>query len=385
MPHKRPVKLDGTPARPRRVPVPAFDHDARRLDRSVVCVVAVSALSAALVLQHAPSNPVPPAQQSALEDGLVTEPGAGGNGVPLFPEPPTRMPDAVALPALETSGRQGPGGTHPLPAMSGIPATVLSAYQDTADDLGRTQPGCQLSVPLLAAIGRVESGHARGGNVDAHGATLAPILGPRLDGGPGVAAIRDTDGGRYDGDTTWDRAVGPMQFIPSTWRRWGSDGNADGTADPHNVFDAALSAGRYLCAAGGGLATPEGLRRAILAYNHSESYLHLVLAWMRVYQGATTAVPDMVTGNGESAHGSTTGDGEPAAESSPKSSSAGDERPQDEQRAAAPPAPPPVPEQPSDPLPRPGDGDDTPEETPEVPGLPTSDGTAAQSIREIQI
>lgn len=47
-----------------------------------------------------------------------------------------------------------------------------------------------------------------------------------------------------------------MQFIPSTWSNggpdgtgWGADGNGDGKKDPHNVFDAALAAGGYLCAA----------------------------------------------------------------------------------------------------------------------------------------
>jgi membrane-bound lytic murein transglycosylase B len=43
----------------------------------------------------------------------------------------------------------------------------------------------------------------------------------------GVQAIVDTEQGRYDRDTRWDRAVGPMQFLPSTWRTWGVDGDSD--------------------------------------------------------------------------------------------------------------------------------------------------------------
>ncbi len=56
---------------------------------------------------------------------------------------------------------------------------------------------------------------------------MPPVRGPALSGGA-FSAIRDTDGGRYDGDPVWDRAVGPMQFIPGTWRIWGADGNGDG-------------------------------------------------------------------------------------------------------------------------------------------------------------
>lgn len=217
---------------------------------------------------------------------------------PLYPEFPAivDVPDTRPVPLRDgaeqyRSGRDAPG----LPTARGIPARVLAAYQNAVNVLGRENPGCRLTTPLLAAIGRVESGHARGGSVDARGTTAAPILGPRLDGSPGVAAIRDTDDGAYDGDTSWDRAVGPMQFIPTTWNRWGADGNGDGVADPHNVDDATLAAGRYLCAAGGDLDEPDGLRGAVLAYNHSQQYLELVLAWMRAYSGGTVAVGNTQT------------------------------------------------------------------------------------------
>lgn len=95
-----------------------------------------------------------------------------------------------------------------------------------------------------------------------------------------MRAIADTDGGVLDGDTTWDRAVGPFQFIPTTWTRWGSDGDGDGRADPQDVDDAALSAGRYPCADGKDLATGEGWSRAALSYNNSAQYLQ------DVYDGA---------------------------------------------------------------------------------------------------
>ncbi|WP_406457233.1 lytic murein transglycosylase [Streptomyces sp. NBC_00876] len=176
-------------------------------------------------------------------------------------------------------------------AEAGIPATVLAAYRKAQSALGRSDPGCRLPWQLLAAIGKVESGHAGGGRVDVHGTTLSPILGPVLNGA-GFANIPDTDGGAYDGDKTYDRAVGPMQFIPSTWAHWGRDGNGDGRSDPSNVYDAALAAGAYLCAGSRDLTVGGDLDRAILSYNHSDTYLRTVLSWLEFYRKGTHAVAD---------------------------------------------------------------------------------------------
>ena len=175
---------------------------------------------------------------------------------------------------------------------SGIPGTVLAAYQKAANDLTAAQPNCGITWPLLAGIGKVESAHASGGRVDANGLTRGRILGPVLDGGPGMAAISDTDQGKFDGDTRWDRAVGPMQFIPGTWASFGADGNGDGVKDPHNVFDAARAAGGYLCSGGANLRDPQGLVQAVLRYNHSMDYVSTVLRWMQSYSKATVTIPD---------------------------------------------------------------------------------------------
>ncbi|SDF45338.1 Transglycosylase SLT domain-containing protein [Lentzea fradiae] len=201
-----------------------------------------------------------------------------------------RLPDAGVAPAgIAPVGRVEPAVNGPV---AGIPATLHTAYQKAALRLAQSQPECRLPATLLAAIGKVESDHARGGRVDATGRTLSPIIGLRLDGSPGLAAIRDTDGGAYDGDVTWDRAVGPMQFIPGTWRRWASDGNGDGKSDPHNVHDATVAAGRYLCANGRDLSTAAGLRSGVLSYNHSEHYLNTVRQWMELYRKGVSAMPD---------------------------------------------------------------------------------------------
>ena len=176
----------------------------------------------------------------------------------------------------------------------GIPALALRAYHEAAAWAGGFRPGCGLSWSVLAGIGRLESNHGMhwgsATRFSPDGVVSPPITGPALNG-RGVASIPDTDGGRWDGDRTWDRAVGPMQFIPSTWRRLGRDGNGDRVADPNNLFDAATSAAGYLCLVGGDLSGREGLRRAVYGYNHSWAYVDAVLGWASRYEGGVAVGP----------------------------------------------------------------------------------------------
>lgn len=194
-----------------------------------------------------------------------------------LPESPVPLP----LPAYEL-----PNG--PL----GIPATALAAYHNAADILAHEQPNCHIDWALVASIGRIESNHARGGYVDAAGTALEPILGPELNGTGPFAAIPDTDGGVLDRDTVWDRAVGPAQFIPATWRQYASDGNGDGTADPENLFDASLATARYLCSGGLDVANPDQLRTAIYRYNNSDVYVNTVILWAEAYRNGVAPLPD---------------------------------------------------------------------------------------------
>ncbi|WP_291414298.1 hypothetical protein [Actinophytocola sp.] len=181
-----------------------------------------------------------------------------------------------------------PGDLPTGPTM--IPGPMYDAYLNAASILAAEQPNCHLHWSLLASIGRIESNHARGGRVDGAGNTTPNILGPVLNGG-GFAAIRDTDGGRLDGDARWDRAVGAMQFIPSTWRGYVSDGNNDGLSSPHNVFDATVAAGKYLCSGGLDLADAKDRATAVFRYNHSDSYVSTVLIWAEAYAKGMTVIP----------------------------------------------------------------------------------------------
>jgi hypothetical protein len=202
---------------------------------------------------------------------------------------------ATASPAAWTA----PGGSG-----RAIPALTLRAYREAATWAVGYDPGCRLSWTVLAGIGRIESNHGLFGGAatrfSAAGAVSPRITGPPLDG-RGVAAIPDSDGGRWDGDTVWDRAVGPMQFLPGTWRSLGRDGSGDQVADPNNLFDAAVSAAGYLCLSGGDLTDPARLRQAVYSYNHSWPYVDAVLGWARLYQGGVAPGPPVPTGTAPSA------------------------------------------------------------------------------------
>jgi len=93
-------------------------------------------------------------------------------------------------------------------------------------------------------------------------------------------------------ESNWGRNMGPssagaigwMQFMPSTWLRWGVDADGDGVADPWNPADAIFSAARYLAAAGGAT----DISRAVYAYNHADWYVQEVLSLADVYGASST-------------------------------------------------------------------------------------------------
>lgn len=193
----------------------------------------------------------------------------------------TIWPSAVA-----TAGMAGvPVAQPPIdnsPGVLGLPAIAERAYRNAERLMAHSTPGCGLNWNLLAGIGRIESRHAFNGATDMHGTAVEPIFGPALDGSlPGNEVI--VDGRSADGHITYARAMGPMQFLPSTWEIYAADGNGNGRSDPQNFFDSALAAARYLCSGDTDLRNRAQLIRAVLRYNNSMAYTQNVLGWAEAY------------------------------------------------------------------------------------------------------
>lgn len=216
-----------------------------------------------LVRSPAPDEAAPPSLPvSAPADQALSVPAIDVPASATTPRRATRRPGAQVASFRSTAG---------------IPTDALVAYQRAEAVMNNADPDCNLSWPLLAAIGRVESNH---------GAGRGRIIGPRLDGAGPFARILDTDAGELDGDRVFDRAVGPMQFLPGTWAMVGVDADADGRRDPQDIDDAALAAAVHLCSGTEDLATPEGRAAAAHRYNHSDAYVALVLSLYDDYAAA---------------------------------------------------------------------------------------------------
>lgn len=221
--------------------------------------------------------------------------------VQLRPEPDSRVPRS-GLPAPvdrphASDAKQLAAWASQVAEVTDIPARALEAYGRTEMWLRSESPRCRLAWTTLAGIGRAESRHGgfSGSRIDDKGDMTRPVFGPALDGAPGLRKIGDTDRGKLDGDTKWDRAVGPMQFLPETWLKWRARASRDGDPpDPQNIDDAALTAGRFLCGEGDDVATREGWWRAVMRYNDSVAYTQDVFSGAEAYalaSDATTVTP----------------------------------------------------------------------------------------------
>ncbi len=215
--------------------------------------------------------------------------------------------EAIEAPASVSGGDLGGGAggnTAQIIATSstnGIPSAALAAYQRAETVINSADTTCNLSWQLVAAIGRVESDHGRyaGNALNDEGVATPGIYGIALNGKNNTAVIRDTDAGLYDNDLVFDRAVGPMQFIPSTWSVVGVDADGDAQRNPQDIDDAALATAVYLCSGNDDLATLTGQRASVYRYNHSQSYVDLVLSIMENYMsGDYTSVPNSTTAAG---------------------------------------------------------------------------------------
>lgn len=268
--------------------VAAVRHRARRVTRSPAFALAVV---------------VPLVFVSAVGGAAPTAPGKGpavrADVNPLASVSPagrdTSGPSVIAIERSPTEFHVAEGAlSAPPPPMIvnapgalGIPTIALAAYRNAEQKMASADPTCGVSWNLLAGIGRIESGHAGNGAVDARGTAVQPIYGPALDGSlPGNEVIMSSSVG---GRPTYARAMGPMQFLPGTWARYATDGKGDGVPDPQNLFDSTLTAARYLCSGGLNLRDASQVMAAILRYNNSMSYAQNVLGWASAY--ATGVVP----------------------------------------------------------------------------------------------
>lgn len=252
---------------------------------AVVVVVGLGGVAAPLpdrgLIQPVPAGIAAPAALPTVPEPVRSE------LVPLQPPPAAAEEPAepVTLPGTAPEVAYSGWAARVAP-VTGIPERALQAYANAHAAMASTEAGCQLTWVTLAGIARIESDHGQiGGRTlnAADGRPSVPIVGIPLNGGPGVRSIADTDGGLLDGDTVWDRAVGPFQFIPSTWAGWLSDGDGDGIANPQDIDDAAIAAARYLCAGGRNLSTGEGWLGAILSYNDSVEYVQSVYTSAQAY------------------------------------------------------------------------------------------------------
>lgn len=166
--------------------------------------------------------------------GRLLSPGSQVVAVGARTAKPTLKPTVKAT----TGGTTGTGRVRRVTV--GRPGSYLELYRKAAE----VCPG--LSWTVLAAIGQVESSHGR-------------------NNGPSSAG-----------------ALGPMQFMPATWKAYGVDGDGDGVADIWNPYDAVPGAANYLCANGAGRGGKK-LEKAIWFYNHSWSYVAKVMGISRGY------------------------------------------------------------------------------------------------------
>ncbi|MGH9152967.1 MAG: NlpC/P60 family protein [Acidimicrobiales bacterium] len=199
----------------------------------------------------------------------------------------------VASPVALATVITGPTDVAAAPsavAEAEIPADLLPVYMAAADT-------CRgLPWQVLAAVGWVESRHAGGRADPATGAVAPPIIGPAIDGSGGFRAIPDAS--QPDG---WAHALGPMQFLSTTWTGWATlapDRPPGASPDVNNAWDAIFAATRYLC---GGRDQLDDVRAALRRYNRSDAYVDEVMTKAEAYgldSGSPVTAP-LVTGSAD--------------------------------------------------------------------------------------
>jgi hypothetical protein len=256
----------------------------------LLALVAATAAAGALLVPAAVRAPRPVAVDASVAPTVTAGPLAPSGPLNGVPQPTGPLPTGpLPTGGMPTGPAGGPvlggrpsdalaGWAQQVSAKVGVPAVAMQAYGYAELVLAQTNRSCALSWTTLAAIGQVESGHgaANGARLGQDGKALPKIIGDPLDGRDGRMRIIDTDRGAMDGDATFDHAIGPMQFIPTTWQEIGVDADRDGVKDPHDLDDAALAAANYLCKGGRNLSIPGDWWNAILSYNDVRRYAQAV-------------------------------------------------------------------------------------------------------------
>ncbi|MFD0594758.1 lytic murein transglycosylase [Catellatospora coxensis] len=245
---------------------------------TLALLVAAAGASGALLIPSLVGAKAAPAPSPSVS----SEAPASATPSPSFEPTPsaTAAPSPAARPAAAFHR-----WAEATSAKVNVPVTALEAYAYAEWVVTSTRPSCKLRWTTLAAIGKIESDHgrAKGAKLGDDAKALPPIIGPALDGTKNTKKINDTDAGRLDLDKKWDHAVGPMQFIPTTWTTYGVDADNDQLTDPHDLDDSALAAAYYLCAPNKDLTVVANWKSVVLSYNNVGVYLQKVYDTAQAY------------------------------------------------------------------------------------------------------
>lgn len=204
------------------------------------------------------------------------QPAKDQGAAPATGEAPSAPPTGVASPS--------PSPGRPADALADwaasvaeavqVPVVAMQAYGYAQIVMERTRPGCHLSWTTLAAIGQVEStqGQSGGAELLESGRSVPAIAGPLLDGKGGRPEVKDTDAGAFDGDSRFDRAMGPLHLMPTIWRAQAIDADDDGILDPYDLDDAALALARLLCSGTQDLSNATGWNTAVGRFHGGTTY-----------------------------------------------------------------------------------------------------------------
>jgi hypothetical protein len=201
------------------------------------------------------------APTSAASTGAATT-GPAASATTVGPTPPGRPADALS----QWAGAVG--------RVLNVPEVAIQAYGYGQFVLAQRDQACHLSWTTLAGIGQVESQHGQigGAVLEPSGRSAPPIVGPPLDGQGGRALVRDTDAGAFDGDATYDRALGPLRLLPSVWQAFAADADGDGILDPYDLDDSALALALLLCSGSEDMSKATGWNAAIGLYHSGATY-----------------------------------------------------------------------------------------------------------------